>query len=160
MGDSMLPTQIIALAPPSEHEYKKILNTLVVGEGFLLYVYSFLYHGPKLYRVVLTGLNQQGEPVCTFNQIHYDDGNWHVSPPQSKVWPEKPSLSGNRVMSELEYDLLSETDYAHRMCKRALLAWRENDARHRACATEKKVFMDIFKAMKIELPEKIENKEE
>lgn len=158
MSTSMLPTQIISLAPLSEREYNEIISTLTVGREFLLYVYGFLYHGPKLYRVVLTGLNPEGDPVCNFTPIYYDDGSWHTSPPQSKVWPEKPSH--HRAMSELEYDLLPETNYTHRMCKRAIIAWRENDARRQAHAAEKKVFMDVFKAMKIELPKGSEERKE
>ena len=160
MGTSALPTQVISLRPLSEHEYKKVLRNLKVGEGFLLYIHSLLYHSPKLYRIEFTGLNPEGQPVCIFNQIYYNDGSWYVSPPQSKVWPEKPSLSDSRFISELEYDLLPETDYTLRMCKRTLMAWQENDAKHQAHTAEKKLFMDIFKAMKIEVPKKSEDKKD
>jgi hypothetical protein len=40
------------------------------------------------------------------------------------------------------------------MCKRAIMAWQENDKRHQMHAAEKQLFMSIFQAMKIELPEK------
>jgi hypothetical protein len=154
MNTSMLPTQVISLCPLAEHEYNKVLRHLRVGEGFLLYTYSRLYHGPKLYRIELTGLNVDGQPVCTFNQIYYDDGSWHFSPAQSVIWPKKPTPGDHRGISELEYDLLPETDYTHRMCKRAIMAWQENDKRHQMHAAEKQLFMSIFQAMKIELPEK------